>query len=82
MVNETSNGVALGSSYYEAALYSLFEFIERDAFLTFWHKQVPLRQIDKKSLNGKQKRLLKNLKQKINTYICLICGLILMFQQY
>lgn len=59
MVNETSNGVALGSSYYEAALYSLFEFIERDAFLTFWHKQVPLRQIDKKSLNGKQKKIIE-----------------------
>jgi ribosomal protein S12 methylthiotransferase accessory factor len=36
-VIETSNGCALGSSYAEAALFGLFEVIERDAYLTSWY---------------------------------------------
>lgn len=59
LINETSNGVSLGSSFYEAATYSLFEFIERDAFLTFWHKQVPLRRIDNSTLTHSQQKIIK-----------------------
>lgn len=40
-----SSGVALGSSRYEARLYALLELIERDAFLTYWQKNVKLREI-------------------------------------
>ncbi|MFJ6266045.1 YcaO-like family protein [Lysinibacillus xylanilyticus] len=57
-LQETSNGTAIGSSYYEALVYSLLEFIERDAFLIFWHKQVQLLQIDKTSLTEEQKRII------------------------
>lgn len=45
-VFESSNGVALGSSIYEAKLFALFEFVERDAFLNFWYKQARLYRID------------------------------------
>ena len=38
-VFESSNGVALGSSIYEAKLFALFELVERDAFLNFWYKK-------------------------------------------
>lgn len=45
-VFESSNGVALGSSIYEAKLFALFELVERDAFLNFWYKQVKLYRVD------------------------------------
>lgn len=45
-VFESSNGVALGSSIYEAKLFALFELVERDAFLNFWYKQARLYRID------------------------------------
>ena len=36
-VMETSNGCALGSSFEEAALFGLFEVLERDAYFTSWY---------------------------------------------
>ncbi|MFD6511325.1 YcaO-like family protein, partial [Bacillus sp. NPDC060175] len=60
MVLETSNGTAIGTSYHEAMLYALLEFIERDAFLTFWHKKVKLDMIDVASLNVEQKNIIEN----------------------
>ena len=43
-VLETSNGCALGSSVEEAALFGLFEVLERDAYLTTWYgRLVPVR---------------------------------------
>lgn len=35
-VLDNSNGSAIGNSYEEAALFSLYEIIERSTFLTFW----------------------------------------------
>lgn len=46
-VFESSNGVALGSSIYEAKLFALFELVERDAFLNFWYKKARLYRYDK-----------------------------------
>lgn len=36
-VSETSNGCALGTSFEEAALFGLFEVIERDSYLSTWY---------------------------------------------
>ena len=47
----TTNGVALGGSYEEAVLYGIFEFIERDSFLTAWRLWRRCKQLDPRSLN-------------------------------
>jgi ribosomal protein S12 methylthiotransferase accessory factor len=39
---ESSSGCALGSNATEAALHSLLELAERDAFLLSWHRGTPL----------------------------------------
>lgn len=52
-VFESSNGVALGSSIYEAKLFALFEMVERDAFLNFWYKKARLYRIDINSVEKK-----------------------------
>lgn len=52
-VFESSNGVALGSSIYEAKLFALFELVERDAFLNFWYKKARLYRIDINSVEKK-----------------------------
>lgn len=44
--HESSSGCALGSTLEEAALHSLLELAERDAFLLSWHRAVPLPSID------------------------------------
>jgi ribosomal protein S12 methylthiotransferase accessory factor len=43
---DSSSGSALGSSFEEAALHSLLELAERDAFLLAWHRARPLPVID------------------------------------
>ncbi|HWB35800.1 MAG TPA: YcaO-like family protein, partial [Rugosimonospora sp.] len=43
---DSSSGSALGSSFEEAALHSLLELAERDAFLLAWHRARPLPAID------------------------------------
>ncbi|WP_344443391.1 YcaO-like family protein [Kitasatospora nipponensis] len=43
--HESSSGCALGGSYEEAALHSLLELAERDAFLLSWHRRRPLPRI-------------------------------------
>lgn len=43
---DSSNGMALGSTYEEAVLYGLLELIERDNFLCAWYNQLPLQEID------------------------------------
>lgn len=40
-VYELSNGCAMGSSLEEAALFGLFELVERDAYLTTWYGRLP-----------------------------------------
>lgn len=40
--HESSSGCAVGSSIEEAALHSLLELAERDAFLISWHRAMPL----------------------------------------
>ena len=44
--HESSSGCALGSTLEEAALHSLLELAERDAFLISWHRAVPLPSIE------------------------------------
>ncbi|HEY3954521.1 MAG TPA: YcaO-like family protein [Streptosporangiaceae bacterium] len=44
--DESSSGSALGASYPEAALHSLIELAERDAFLLAWHRAAALPEID------------------------------------
>ncbi|MCH0561745.1 YcaO-like family protein [Streptomyces sp. MUM 2J] len=57
-VLESSSGCALGSSYEEAALHSLLELAERDAFLLAWHRRRPLPEIDPATVRDPQSRLL------------------------
>ncbi len=45
-VSETSNGCALGGSVEEAALFGLFEVLERDAYLTTWYGRLVPRRLD------------------------------------
>lgn len=59
-----SSGVALGSSLYESRLYALMELIERDAFLTFWQKDVCLREIHLKSLPKDIRERIKDIETK------------------
>lgn len=47
---DSSSGCALGSGFTEAALHSLLELAERDAFLMAWHRAEPLPAIDPASL--------------------------------
>lgn len=60
LVRETSSGMALGGSRNEAILYALLEFIERDAFLIFWHKKIPLKRIDPSSVNKEAKKVIES----------------------
>jgi ribosomal protein S12 methylthiotransferase accessory factor len=63
-VYESSNGMALGSSFEEAVLHGLFEVIERDNFLCEWYNRFPLQEIDVESTNLKElKELIFLLKQ-------------------
>ncbi|MFJ5230367.1 YcaO-like family protein [Kitasatospora sp. NPDC088391] len=57
-VLESSSGCALGSSVEEAALQSLLELAERDAFLIGWHRQRPLPVIDPATVTDPESRLL------------------------
>ncbi|ETT59037.1 hypothetical protein C173_30241 [Paenibacillus sp. FSL R7-277] len=57
-VYDSSNGLALGSTWEEAALHGLFEVIERDNFLCAWYNRLPLREID---ISGSPLEALKQL---------------------
>ncbi|MFD7731858.1 YcaO-like family protein [Kitasatospora phosalacinea] len=55
---ESSSGCALGGSFEEAALHSLLELAERDAFLQAWHLARPLPAVDPATVRDRQSRLL------------------------
>lgn len=55
---ESSSGSALGGSFEEAALHSLLELAERDAFLLSWHGAQALVEITTQSIEDRQSRLL------------------------
>ncbi|ABD13546.1 hypothetical protein ThrDRAFT_03730 [Frankia casuarinae] len=59
--HDSSSGCALGGSLEEAALHSLFELAERDAFLIAWHCAVPLPAIDPASITDPASRRLLDL---------------------
>jgi bacteriocin biosynthesis cyclodehydratase domain-containing protein len=48
---ECSNGVAVGGTREEAAVYGAFELIERDAFLLHWYARAPLAPIDPRTVD-------------------------------
>ena len=54
---ENSNGCAVGGSVEEAILHSLFEVIERDAFLLTWYGRLKLPAIDLRSTRSLSLRL-------------------------
>ena len=53
LFNNTSSGLATGSSYIQAILSGLLEVIERDAFLITWLCRLPMPQINTESLKCK-----------------------------
>ncbi|MEU9480710.1 TOMM precursor leader peptide-binding protein [Streptomyces sp. NPDC048191] len=59
--HDSSSGCALGGSLEEAALHSLFELAERDAFLIAWHRAAPLPEIDPASVTDPASRRLLDL---------------------
>ncbi len=46
----TSSGSSLGSTIEEAILFGLFELIERDAFLVYWHGRLKPRMVELSSI--------------------------------
>lgn len=61
LYQESSSGCALGSSLEEAALYSLLELAERDAFLMSFHRARPLPEIAHSSVTDPVARQLLEL---------------------
>ena len=61
---ESSSGSALGASVEEAALHSLLELAERDAFLLAWHRGRPLPRIDPASVRDPESRFLLRLAEE------------------
>ncbi|WP_329613440.1 TOMM precursor leader peptide-binding protein [Streptomyces brevispora] len=59
--HDSSSGCALGSTPEEAALHSLFELAERDAFLNAWHRATPLPTIELSSVKDPAARRLLDL---------------------
>jgi thiazole/oxazole-forming peptide maturase SagD family component len=58
-VRSTTNACALGSSVEEAAMFAVFEAIERDAFLTAWYTRRPCDLIDPESVEHEDFQLLR-----------------------
>lgn len=50
LVNMSSNGHAIGSSYKEAVIFSLFELYERDYFLVHWYENRAPKEIRRESI--------------------------------
>ncbi|MFD6556220.1 YcaO-like family protein [Streptomyces sp. NPDC058398] len=61
---ESSSGCALGGGFEEAALHSLLELAERDAFLQAWHLARPLPAVDPATVRDRQSRLLLRTAEK------------------
>jgi ribosomal protein S12 methylthiotransferase accessory factor len=59
LVEQTTNGYALGSCVEEAALFALLEAIERDAYLLMWYLRRPCAEIDPDSIADEQFQLLR-----------------------
>jgi|GEM_PF-4920282 len=55
---ESSSGCAIGSNLEEAALHSLLELAERDAFQIAWHRARPLPWLDPEDITDPESRLL------------------------
>ena len=55
---ESSSGCALGGNLEEAALHSLLELAERDAFQIAWHRAQPLPWLDPDDITDPESRLL------------------------
>ncbi len=58
VIRPTTNGCALGRSLEEAALFALFELIERDAYLTMWYLRRPCRKVVPESVQFEPFQLL------------------------
>jgi thiazole/oxazole-forming peptide maturase SagD family component len=58
-IEQSTNGCALGSSVEEAALFALFEAIERDAYLLMWYLQRPCAEIDPDSIEDESFQILR-----------------------
>ncbi|WP_019547683.1 TOMM precursor leader peptide-binding protein [Streptomyces sulphureus] len=61
--HDSSSGCAAGASLEEAALHSLLELAERDAFLLSWHRRTPLPRISNASITDPENRSLIDLIQ-------------------
>ena len=57
-VRPTTNGCAIGASFEEAALFALFEVIERDAYLATWYLRRPCAQIALESVRFEPSRMI------------------------
>ncbi|MFX4294645.1 TOMM precursor leader peptide-binding protein [Streptomyces bohaiensis] len=74
LYQESSSGCALGSSSEEAALHSLLELAERDAFLLSFHRAQPLPEITHASIGDPVSRRLLDLIESRGFAVHLLCA--------
>jgi ribosomal protein S12 methylthiotransferase accessory factor len=60
VVNRTTSGCAVATTFGEAALFALLEAIERDAFLVMWYLRRPCLQIDADAIAFEPFQLLRH----------------------
>ncbi|MEC3606437.1 TOMM precursor leader peptide-binding protein [Bacillus glycinifermentans] len=57
-VYETSNGCSMGGTLEEAIFHAILEVVERDSFLLTWYARLPLREIDLRSCEHAELRIM------------------------
>lgn len=72
LMNMSSNGHAIGNSYKEAVIFSLFEMYERDHFLVHWYEKQPPQEINQDSILDEDIHhylsMIKNLGYEVSIY--------------
>lgn len=72
LINVSSNGHAIGNSFKEAVIFSLFEMYERDNFLLHWYEKRVPKEINQTSIYDAEisyyLMLIKNLDYEVSIY--------------
>lgn len=72
LMNMSSNGHAIGNSYIEAVIFSLFEMYERDHFLVHWYEKRTPKEINQDSILDEDihyyLRMIMNLGYEVSIY--------------
>jgi ribosomal protein S12 methylthiotransferase accessory factor len=68
IVQEGSNGCALGGSLEEAIFYGILEVVERDSFLMTWYARLPVPRLNPRSANDRELQLMVERLQAVAGY--------------